>query len=332
MPLWSFMYCGKLTTAEPAILLDILMVADKFEVPSCMRDCSQLLTSFPMTTESALLYLDHPCSILTPATVHHLIVAAKDFLAKKYSAVHKFQDEVMNMSLAGIEAIFSSTDLQVVHEDCLYGTVPRTGRKTHMAYGTLRGILTCTDNDIDHEQITKRVTEVLLCKAYPAHRPDDLAACATSSQQFAERAYKYRHLKLVAFDQPCPQVIAYMDLKREECSKLFPSEQICSHPFYVAGQGFFLLAGCSMVEQSGSFRFGIFLNINLKPKGSTCVSVNYEFAARTRPSTTTPSPYADGPGRRHSPDTRRHKSMPTVLVGIGPSATYASVVPRSPSA
>ena len=90
MPLWSFMYCGKLTTAEPAILLDILMVADKFEVPSCMRDCSQLLTSLPMTTESALLYLDHPCSILIPATVHHLIVAAKDFLAKKYSDVHKW--------------------------------------------------------------------------------------------------------------------------------------------------------------------------------------------------------------------------------------------------
>uniref|UniRef100_A0A8R7Q6N9 MATH domain-containing protein n=1 Tax=Triticum urartu TaxID=4572 RepID=A0A8R7Q6N9_TRIUA len=75
-----------------------------------------------------------------------------------------------------------------------------------------------------------------------------------------------------------------MDLKREECSQLFPSEQICSHPFYVAGQGFILFVRCNMVEQSGSCRFGIFLCTNLKLKDSTGVSVNYEFAARTRPS------------------------------------------------
>ncbi|XBI85899.1 hypothetical protein VPH35_093955 [Triticum aestivum] len=277
MELLRFMYCGKLRTAEPAILLDILMVADKFEVPSCMRDCSQLLTSLPMTTESALLYLDHPCSILIPATVHHLIVAAKDFLAKKYSDVHKFQDELMNMSLAGIEAIFSSTDLHVVNEDCLYRLLLKWARARYPELEERRKIL-------NHEQITKCVTEVLLCKAYPAHRPDELAACATSSQQFVDRAYKCRHLKVVAFDQPCPQVIAYMDLKREECSQLFPSEQIFSHPLHVAGQGFILGAGCNMVQQIGSHRFGIFLYINLKQKGSTGVSVNYEFAARTRPS------------------------------------------------
>ncbi|VAI39527.1 unnamed protein product [Triticum turgidum subsp. durum] len=141
MELLRFMYCGKLRTAEPAILLDILMVADKFEVPSCMRDCSQLLTSLPMTTESALLYLDHPCSILIPATVHHLIVAAKDFLAKKYSDVHKFQDELMNMSLAGIEAIFSSTDLHVVNEDCLYRLLLKWARARYPELEERRKIL-----------------------------------------------------------------------------------------------------------------------------------------------------------------------------------------------
>uniref|UniRef100_A0A8R7Q9X0 Uncharacterized protein n=1 Tax=Triticum urartu TaxID=4572 RepID=A0A8R7Q9X0_TRIUA len=64
------------------------MDADKFEVLSCMRHCSQLLTSFHMTTESALLYLDYPCFTST-VEVHHLIVAAKNFLANKYSEVHK---------------------------------------------------------------------------------------------------------------------------------------------------------------------------------------------------------------------------------------------------
>jgi hypothetical protein len=54
MELLSFMYNGKLTSAEPALLLDILMAADKFEVLSCMRLCSQLLARLAMTTESAL--------------------------------------------------------------------------------------------------------------------------------------------------------------------------------------------------------------------------------------------------------------------------------------
>jgi hypothetical protein len=89
MELLSFMYSGKLTTTEPTLLLDILMAADKFEVVSCMRYCSQLLTSLPMTTESALLYLDLPCSISMAAAVQPLTDAAKDFLAIKYKDLTK---------------------------------------------------------------------------------------------------------------------------------------------------------------------------------------------------------------------------------------------------
>jgi hypothetical protein len=89
MELLSFMYSGKLATTEPTLLLDILMAADKFEVVSCMRYCSQLLTSLPMTTESALLYLDLPCSISMAAAVQPLTDAAKDFLAVKYKDLTK---------------------------------------------------------------------------------------------------------------------------------------------------------------------------------------------------------------------------------------------------
>jgi hypothetical protein len=37
-----------------------------------------------MTTESALLYLGHPCSISLAAEVQHLTDAAKEFLANSY--------------------------------------------------------------------------------------------------------------------------------------------------------------------------------------------------------------------------------------------------------
>jgi hypothetical protein len=96
MELLSFIYSGKLTTNQPALLLDILMMSDKFEVVSCMRHCSQLLRSLPMTTESALFYLDLPSSISMAAAVQPLTDAAKEFLANKYKDLTKWVVSFIN--------------------------------------------------------------------------------------------------------------------------------------------------------------------------------------------------------------------------------------------
>ena len=45
-------------------LLLILMVADKYEVTSCLRQCSRLLESLPITPELALLFLELPSNFL----------------------------------------------------------------------------------------------------------------------------------------------------------------------------------------------------------------------------------------------------------------------------
>ncbi|KAL6876468.1 hypothetical protein ACP4OV_013040 [Aristida adscensionis] len=302
MELLSFMYSGKLTTNQPTLLLDILMIADKFEVVSCMRHCSQLLRSLPMTTESALLYLDLPSSISMATAVQPLTDAAKEFLANKYKDLTKFQDEAMNIPLAGIEAILWSNELQVASEDAIYDFVIKWARAQypnleerreilgtrllplvrfcHMTCRKLRKVLAC--NDLDHEQATKCVTEALLYKADAPHRQRALAADVMTCRKYAERAYKYRPLKVVEFDRPYPQCIAYLDLKREECNRLFPSGRIYSQAFHLAGQGFFLSAHCNMDQQSAFHCFGLFLG--MQEKGSTSVTVDYEFAARTRPS------------------------------------------------
>ncbi|CAL5053054.1 unnamed protein product [Urochloa decumbens] len=302
MELLSFMYSGKLTTNQPTLLLDILMIADKFEVVSCMRHCSQLLRSLPMTTESALLYLDLPSSISMASAVQPLTDTAKEFLANKYKDLTKFQDEAMTIPLAGIEAILWSNDLQVASEDAIYDFVIKWARAQypkleerreilgtrllplvrfcHMTCRKLRKVLACSD--LDHEQATKCVTEALLYKADAPHRQRALAADVMTCRKYAERAYKYRPLKVVEFDRPYPQCIAYLDLKREECSRLFPSGRIYSQAFHLAGQGFFLSAHCNMDQQSAFYCFGLFLG--MQEKGSTSVTVDYEFAARTRPS------------------------------------------------
>ncbi|KAF7074309.1 hypothetical protein CFC21_079204 [Triticum aestivum] len=125
MELLRFMYSGKLTaTTEPIPLVDILMAADKFEVVSCMKLCIQRLMVLPMTPESALMCLDLPCSISMAAD---LTEAAKKFLAERYMEFlsTQFQDELMRMPPAGIEAILSRNDFGVASEVAVYDFVLR---------------------------------------------------------------------------------------------------------------------------------------------------------------------------------------------------------------
>ncbi|KAJ6850993.1 BTB/POZ domain-containing protein-like isoform X1 [Iris pallida] len=331
MELLSFMYSGKLSTNSAPHVLDVLMAADKFEVASCMRYCSQLLRSQLMTPESALVYLELSSSVSMASAIQPLTDAAKEFLANKYrdlsklmgyslskyfilvittahilttiiSLIVRSQDEVINLPLAGIEAILSSDILQVASEDAAYDFLlkwaraqypkveerreilgSRLGRLIRFPYMTcrkLRKVLTC--NDLDNEIASKAVLEALFFKAEMPHRQRALASeDSAASHRFVERAYKYRPVKVVEFELPHPQCIVYLDLKKEECTNLFPSGRVYSQAFHLGGQGFFLSAHCNMDQQSQFHCFGLFLG--MQERGSVTFTVDYEFAARTRP-------------------------------------------------
>ncbi|XP_058225711.1 BTB/POZ domain-containing protein POB1-like isoform X1 [Rhododendron vialii] len=303
MELLNFMYSNTLSATSAPALLDVLMAADKFEVASCMRHCSRLLRNLPMTPESALLYLELPSSVLMADAVQPLTDAAKQFLAARYKDITKFQEEVMSLPLAGIEAILASDDLQVASEDAVYDLVlkwaraqypkleerkeilgSRLGRYIRFPYMTcrkLKKVLTC--NDFDHDLASKVVLESLFFKAEAPHRQRALAAeeSATSSRRFVERAYKYRPIKVIEFEMPRHQCVVYLDLKREECANLFPNGRVYSQAFHLGGQGFFLSAHCNMDQQNASNCFGLFLG--MQEKGSVTFAVDYEFSARSKP-------------------------------------------------
>ncbi|PNX76700.1 BTB/POZ domain-containing protein pob1-like, partial [Trifolium pratense] len=314
MELLNFMYSNNLSVRTAPGLLDVLMAADKFEVASCMRLCSRLLRNLTMTPESALLYLELPSSVLMADAVQPLTDAAKQYLAGRYKDITKqgpegfrdynmFQEEVMNLPLAGIEAILSSDDLQVASEDAVYDFVlkwarhqysnleerrevlgARLARLIRFPYMTcrkLKKVLTCSD--FEHDVSSKLVLEALFFKAEVPHRQRSLAAeePAFSSRRFLERAYKYRPVKVVEFELPRQQCVVYLDLKREECSNLYPSGRVYSQAFHLGGQGFFLSAHCNMDQQSSFHCFGLFLG--MQEKGSVSFTVDYEFAARSRP-------------------------------------------------
>lgn len=302
MDLLKFMYSNTLSTITPTALLDVLMAADKFEVASCMRHCSRLLLNLPMTCESALLYLDLPSSVSIADAVRPLIDAAKQFLAAHFKDITKFQEEVLNLPLAGIEAVLSNDDLQVASEDAVCDFVLKWAR-THypnleerreilgsrlcrlirfpyMTCRKLRKVLTC--NDFDPELASKDVLEALFFKAEAPHRQRSLAAeeVNASRSSFVERAYKYRPIKVVEFELPRQQCIVYLDLKREECNNLFPAGRVYSQAFHLGGQGFFLSAHCNMDQQNAFHCFGLFLG--MQEKGSVSFTVDYEFAVWTK--------------------------------------------------
>ncbi|XP_077251244.1 BTB/POZ domain-containing protein POB1-like isoform X2 [Tasmannia lanceolata] len=300
MDLLNFMYTENLSTTTAPALLDVLMAADKFQVASCMRYCSKLLRNLPMTPESALLYLDLPSSILMADAVQPLIDAAKQYLATHYKDITKHQDEVLNLPLAGIEAVLHSDDLQVASEDAVYDFVLKWARAQgsnledqrevlgsrlfrlirfpYMTCRKLKKVLTC--NDFDHDTASKAVLDALFFKAETPHRQRILSS-EDSTNNFVERAYKYRPVKVVEFDLPHQQCIVYLDLKRVECANLFPSGRVYSQAFHLGGQGFFLSAHCNMDQQSSFHCFGLFLG--MQEKGSVSFAVDYEFAARTKP-------------------------------------------------
>ncbi|XP_057969290.1 BTB/POZ domain-containing protein POB1-like isoform X1 [Malania oleifera] len=303
MDLLNFMYSNTLSTMTPAALLDVLMAADKFEVASCMRYCSRLLRNLPMTCESALLYLDLPSTVLMAEAVQPLTEAAKHYLAARYKDITKFQEEVLNLPLAGIEAVLSSDDLQVASEDGVFDFVlkwarihypklddrrevlgTRLGRLIRFPYMTcrkLKKVLTCID--FEPEIASKVVLEALFFKAETTYRQRSLAAddANTYYRRFVERAYKYRPVKVVEFELPRQQCVVYLDLKREECAHLFPAGRVYSQAFHLGGQGFFLSAHCNMDQQNSFHCFGLFLG--MQEKGSVTFAVDYEFAARSKP-------------------------------------------------
>ncbi|XP_070011588.1 BTB/POZ domain-containing protein POB1-like isoform X2 [Nicotiana sylvestris] len=303
MDLLNFMYSNTLSTTTLTAVLDVLMAADKFEVASCMRYCSRVLRNLRMTCESALLYLDLPSSVLMADAVLPLTDAAKQFLAARFKDITKFQEEVLNLPLAGIEAVLSSDDLQIASEDAVYDFALKWARIHYpkleerrevlssrlcrlirfpcMTCRKLKKVLTC--NDFDPELATKLVLEALFYKAEAPYRQRSIAADAGNAlcHRYMERAYKYRPVKVLEFEAPRQQCVIYLDLKKEECASLFPAGRVYSQAFHLGGQGFFLSAHCNMDQQSAFHCFGLFLG--MQEKGAVSFAVDYEFAVRTKP-------------------------------------------------
>ncbi|PON43849.1 Voltage dependent potassium channel [Parasponia andersonii] len=299
MDLLNFIYSNTLSAVTFPALLDVLMVADKYEVASCTRYCSNLLQNFTMNLDSALLYLELPSSVLLADALQPMTDATKRFLVAKYRDITKLPDEVLNLPLAVFEVVLSSDDLHIVSEDVVFDFVLKWTRKhypkleerheiirsrlgrlirfPHMTCRKLKNVICC--NDLDPEFATKVVLEALFFKTQASHRQPSFASEAENCHRFVARAYKYLPIKVMEFKLPHQHCIVYLDLKREECANLFPDGWLYTQSFHLGGQALFLGARCNTDQKGSSFHFGLFLGMAEKRRAT--FEVEYEFSARS---------------------------------------------------
>ncbi|KAL8539416.1 hypothetical protein ACS0TY_001146 [Phlomoides rotata] len=305
MDLLKYVYSNNLPTTLHA-LLHLLVIADKFEVASCLRDCTRLLQNMPMTCESASFYLDLPPSLQTSHTVEPLIDAAKQFLVAHFKDFNQCNEEMLNLPLAGIQVVLSSDDLQVTSEGVVFDSVLMWARKQYPNLEERREILKThlldlirfpfmtiqhltekvqTCNDIDCELAKQIVIRALCFKAETPHRKRCLATGEenVASRQFVERAYKPRAIKVkvVELESPHQHCIVFLHLTRMELRGIFPDGEIMSESFHLGKQEVVLVGRCYLGNKTKKYYFWL----DLEVVGSVApLAVKYEVAVRKKPS------------------------------------------------
>ncbi|XP_047067947.1 BTB/POZ domain-containing protein POB1-like [Lolium rigidum] len=282
-----FMYCRRLNTTDPVKIIAVLGAADKFQAGAAAQHCIALLQQTPMTTEIALMYLEHPVSTDLLNLFKPVKSYASSYFAKKFRNVFKSNDELMTMPLSAITAVFSSSNIVLPSEDHVIkffskwvevhyadliqrksvfnsDLVPLV-RFVHLSCRQLKDLL--AHDLLDMKTFSSSIVCALLFKVDASF--SQLPELRVPGWNYAPRYYKLKALKVTHFQKPVYQSVCYMDLKREECLILFPEHQFISEPFTIATNQMILKARCSQQEGTGHV-FGLCVGIGNFTQPVTC--------------------------------------------------------------
>ncbi|KAK1264948.1 BTB/POZ domain-containing protein POB1 [Acorus gramineus] len=263
-----------------ASLMRLLFQADKFEVPSCISHCVQLLLGLQMTVDSAISVLEMPLCVRMRPDIKPLIDKAEEILAHNFADVARQMDKLENIDMVLLESMLSRDDLRVSSEhevfdmvlelarsrfpkeelrEVLTSLVGRIVRLPYMTCAKLREVL--VREDLDRDVVENVVLEALFFKDEPLYRKRALIAHHEESidRRLVRRAYYMeRPIKFVEFERPNAQCIVYLDLTREECVKLSPGDCIRSESFHLLEQKFYI-----SVENTNSKKLSHYFEVYL---------------------------------------------------------------------
>ncbi|KFK40747.1 hypothetical protein AALP_AA2G035800 [Arabis alpina] len=292
----KFIYTNSLVAATDICqLVEVLVAADKFDVSSCVAYCTAKLLTFPMTKESALVYLNLPWNVLMAESSHPLIQAAKETVATYYDDLSDHpKEDIMDLPLLAIEAILSNDNLLMASETHAYNLLLAWTEENYIdpqerkdVFSSLAGCIrfawmsprsleeVLVSELLNPETAAKIVLQALIFQTATTLRKQTLAAMHIDHRFVERTSYKYKPVKLVEFLKPHDQKIIYMDLTRTECEQLFPCHRRYSQGFSLAGNRLYISARCNLAKER--LCLGLFIE-----ETDVCISkrMNYEFSVR----------------------------------------------------
>ncbi|KAL4203750.1 hypothetical protein AMTRI_Chr01g105420 [Amborella trichopoda] len=244
MELFKNMYYGCLSKTSAPELLDVLFIANKFEVVSCKDHCSILLRNHHMNLETALLCFEPTLE----NAIDPLVDVAKQYLVDRYKEFTQYQDELMTFPFGGIKVVYD-----FVHNwaRAKYPTLKERRKflQSHitdlvcfpnMTTSKLKDMLNC--NDMDRNYVLDVVHTAYLFKARGPRIHCNL---------MTTRAYKIRPKKEAELGSP-PMLVLSFELKQKECARLFTCRRIYSGGFFLGGKEFYLMAISQKHNRSSS--------------------------------------------------------------------------------
>ncbi|KAK1299939.1 BTB/POZ domain-containing protein POB1 [Acorus calamus] len=291
MELLNFIYGKKLPptiVASIPSLFGILMVAHKYDVPSCVRYCTCLLLS-DMNLNTASYCLELSSEALASQAIKPIAKAAQKFLVARYEEnTPKLQEEVDQLPLSSLEVVLCKDELNLIEDDAydivlkwararypimddrhevLKSYLSRFVRMRYMTNKKLREVLQC--DDLDRATASELVINALFFKVENPPLPTP----AITSNDLPGHP-----VRVIEFRKPSKKANVYFELKRSDCQKLSLNGMIMSQAFYVHGQAFHIVVQ-RYVEEIQTF--GMFLRCVLDGT-PTMVKVDFEIQVRER--------------------------------------------------
>jgi hypothetical protein len=127
-----FLYCGQLTTRAAADLIRLVLVADRFEIPSCIQAaCDALAEILQQDTSSSpwkvvRLLAALPDSVRTLAVVSEFFTKAQKAMSKYYKdfqALASAPNGLSELSVSGLQMVLEGDDLEIDSEAVVFEAV-----------------------------------------------------------------------------------------------------------------------------------------------------------------------------------------------------------------
>lgn len=292
----EFIYKDKVTTTDPTLLIETLIAADRFSVLNAVVCCCSVLSSLPMSTDLAKLYLELPSSsTIVDNALRCLRTASSQYLVKQFKEIRKSEDVLLTLPLSAIRAIFSSSEIVVPSEDYVFFFLAKWSWKhyknnldrlkvfnihlvplirfIHMSPPGLNKVLSC--KIMDQNKTPMLVMNSLLYRSDIGNRDFRVEIEESTREQ---RIYMVKPIRVINFVRPLHHCVVNVDFNKFELENLLHTGEVITETFSIATHQFHLKL--RIIEEptgSGVPRFGIFLAVeNMRET----LTIDTRFSAR----------------------------------------------------